>query len=330
MIITQKELEKTLKELDTIIQVYREKYSVWTERSWRTKEQEYAHRLKTAAQELKPVIKEAYNMIEVAKSNVGRPPNMDVQKKVLLLLLKEIFQMSNRKMAIFLAFFSVLSDIEISYKSIERCYSEELVRLTIHNMFVILTKRKEIKCPETCGDGTGYTLTITKHYRNEREKQLKGCEEKSKKAFVYVFALMDLSTGMYIGYGTSLKSEKEAFEKALMMTGEAEISIDSIRLDRYYSSRGIVKEFGPGTKIYVLPKKNANIRGPYQWKRILQSFIRDPFVFLREYYKRNNSEAGFSADKRAFGWKVCQKREERIDTALLCKGVWHNLFLLGK
>ncbi|MCX9027516.1 MAG: ISNCY family transposase, partial [Candidatus Methanoperedens sp.] len=37
---------------------------------------------------------------------------------------------------------------------------------------------------------------------------------------------------------------------------------------------------------------------------------------------------GFSADKRMFGWAVGQKRDDRIDTALNCTGIWHNLMNL--
>ncbi len=35
-----------------------------------------------------------------------------------------------------------------------------------------------------------------------------------------------------------------------------------------------------------------------------------------------------SADKRWFGWKVGQIRNDRIGTALICTGVWHNLMNL--
>jgi len=41
-----------------------------------------------------------------------------------------------------------------------------------------------------------------------------------------------------------------------------------------------------------------------QWKKILKNFIENPFPYLREYYKRNSSESGYSCDKRLSGWKV--------------------------
>ena len=36
----------------------------------------------------------------------------------------------------------------------------------------------------------------------------------------------------------------------------------------------------------------------------------------------------FGVDKKLFGWKVSQKRYDRIDNALFCRCVWHNLFYL--
>ncbi|MCG2717836.1 MAG: ISNCY family transposase, partial [Nanoarchaeota archaeon] len=38
---------------------------------------------------------------------------------------------------------------------------------------------------------------------------------------------------------------------------------------------------------------------------------------------------GFSEDKRRLGWKLAQKREDRIDTAIFCNQLWHNLFWLN-
>ncbi|MEM3215649.1 MAG: hypothetical protein QXS17_01910 [Candidatus Micrarchaeaceae archaeon] len=45
--------------------------------------------------------------------------------------------------------------------------------------------------------------------------------------------------------------------------------------------------------------------------------------------KQENSESGFSADKRCDEWKVWQRFDDRIDTAVMCEGVWHNILWLG-
>jgi transposase len=345
-------LDVALKDHEQIVELYKEKYSEDRKtrdgkRDWRTYEQRIALRMKNASMELKPVVEEAYSMIDVQKSNRGQPEKASVTAKVLMLLIKDIFGISNRKMANMLSFFSVFTGIDISYKTVERAYSDELARMTIHNAFVILVRRKGIKHADVSGDGTGYSLTVTKHYRNEREKELKKLAQKEHdkknhnevdntdsklkkkaRAFVYAFALMDLDSHMYIGYGVGMNSEHEAYHKALGMANGMGIEIGSVRLDKLYSYQSITEDFGRETKIFVIPKKNATIRGPSSWKRIIRSFVTEPFGYLSEYYKRNNSESGFSVDKRVCGWKVWQKLPERIETAIMCKGLWHNLMLL--
>jgi len=335
----QNHLYKALQEHERIVEIYKRDYAKKPDkRDWRTYEQRLALRIKTAAKEIKPVVHEAYSLIHVRRKGPGSPEKVSTEKKVFLLLLKDIFQLSNRKMANLLAMFTALTDIDISYKTVERCYSDPLARMTIHNMFVILTERKGIKEADTSGDGTGYSLTITRHYRTVREKELKdmkkeGSEKKSEKGkkrlFVRAFALRDLDTGLYIGFGTSMKSEKEAFDEALKMTREMGITINSSRLDKLYSHQSITKKFGKDTTLYIIPKKNATIRGSPEWKRMIRRFVDDQIGFLREYYKRNNSESDFSRDKRMCGWTIVQKKDERIDTALFCKGVWHNLMLMA-
>ena len=337
--LTQNKLDKTLKQLDHIAKIYKRDYSKDDDkRDWRTYEQRLAKRMKEAARELKPVVEEAYSMIKVERAdNRGSPPKVSPDKKAMIILIKTIFQLSNRQMSNFLFFFSMLSDIEMSYKTVERSYSDPLVQMIIHNMFMILVKRKKITDVDLSGDGTGYSLTITKHYRTERSKELKrknnnGKQKKSKKKkrlFVRSVALMDLDTGMYVGYGTSMKSEKEAFDEAYEMMREMKINVKSVRLDKYYSNREIVKKFGKNVKFYLIPKSNATIKGSPEWKRMIRDFIENIFPYLGEYYKRNNSESGYSVDKRMCGWKIWQKRSDRIHGALMSIGIWHNLMLIG-
>lgn len=339
--ITQKQLDKTLKQLDHIIKVYKKEYSNEKKRDWRTYEQRLSKRMREAARQLKPVIDKAYSMIKIKRVDKrGAPPKLSPDKKAMIILLKSLFQLSNREMANFLGFFSMLTEIDISYKTIERAYSDPVVQMIIHNMFIILVKKKKIKNVNLSGDGTGYSLTITKHYRTERTKELrkktdnkkqdkKKSKKKRRKLFTHVVALMDLDTRMYVGYGTSMKSEKEAFDEACKMLSEMEIEVNSVRLDKYYSNRKIIKKFGKNTKFYLIPKKNATIRGSPEWKKMLKNFIENIFPYLGEYYRRNNSEAGFSTDKRMCGWKVWQKRVDRIHTALMSIGIWHNLMLIG-
>ncbi len=139
--------------------------------------------------------------------------------------------------------------------------------------------------------------------------------------------MLDLQSRMYVAFGMSLKSEKEAFDRAMEMLKHIDVEIDSVRLDKYYSFPSYVDRFGKA-KVYVIPRKNATLRGSWKWKDTMEEFVNDTIPYLGQYFLRNNSESGFSADKRWFGWTVGQKRDDRISTALTCTGVWHNLLNL--
>ena len=80
----------------------------------------------------------------------------------------------------------------------------------------------------------------------------------------------------------------------------------------------------------MIPKKNATVRGPLKWKKVLYDFVNDTTGYLEEYYRRNQSESGFSEDKRRFGWKIPQRREDRVDTSNFCTTLWHNMLWMGE
>ena len=115
-------------------------------------------------------------------------------------LVKEIFHLSNRKAAYLLPLLGISKDI--SYKTVERLYSYPLVIMILNNLFMNSLERKGVASVDASGDGTGYSLTVTKHYRSMRERDGEFVKEGK---FVYSFALMDLSRRMYVGYAVSLK-----------------------------------------------------------------------------------------------------------------------------
>ena len=109
------------------------------------------------------------------------------------------------------------------------------------------------------------------------------------------------------------------------------INVKSVRLDRYYSNSSDVNSYNnlfKDCKVYFIPKKNVTMKNGLYWNKRLTEFVNDTFGYLKEYFRRNNSESGFSADKKLFGWKISQKREDRIDTACFTKVIWRNLFQL--
>ncbi|OFV66194.1 MAG: transposase [Candidatus Syntrophoarchaeum butanivorans] len=63
---------------------------------------------------------------------------------------------------------------------------------------------------------------------------------------------------MYVGFGYSNRSEKDAFNKAMKILKEMGVKMNSISLDRYYSTRKTLKVFGKETAVYVIPEKNLS------------------------------------------------------------------------
>lgn len=143
--ITNKQLINAIVILDDIIEEYK-KESPDKKRDWRTYEQRLAERLKTAYRELKPLVQDAVQSLQIVEGETrGVKPKLTLEQKVLLLLLKHLIGKSNRDMAIMIVIFSWLTNIDISYKSVERLYSDPEVILALHNLHQLILKKKVLQ-----------------------------------------------------------------------------------------------------------------------------------------------------------------------------------------
>ena len=340
MKINTKEARGTVAMLDNIVKEYKTEHPT-KKRDWRTYEQKVAERLRVAFRELKPLVHEAVLAINfVSGKTRGIKSTLTIEQKTTALLIKHIIGKSNRNMASMFVIFSLLSDIDVSYKTVERFYSDSEIIAVLHNLHQIILRKKGTKDIDCTGDGTGYSLTIKTHYATEAQKlkeEIKELDTQTKKEhkkarFVYFFGLMDIKTRIYVSFGTSFKSEKEAYFIAIKMAKDLGITIKSIRLDRYYSGQSTVEfladKFGK-IDFFLIPKSNVTVDGPWQWKRMLFNFVNGTPKYLEEYFQRNQSESGISEDKKRIGWKLGQKRLDRIDTANTLTTMWHNLYWLG-
>ena len=341
--IMAEDIKDKLNELDSIL---KEKYRLEhpkKERDWRTYEQEFAQRIKMAMKDLDPLVNEAVSMIRIVP-RAGHPHSLTLEQRVKLLLVKQLVGESNRMFTNMLAIFSMLSGIDVSYKTIERLYSDDEVIIAVHNLHVLILKKKGVTSSNATGDGTGYSLTVKKNYEsyaqklkdlakensgNREEKDGKRSKAHKKRLFAYSFAVMDLKSRMYIAFGSSMKSERSAYDRAMDLLSSIGIEMDSIRLDRYYSSPSYVDKLGK-TKVFIIPKKNSTLNGSQKWKSTMKNFVENTMPYLEQYHQRSNSESGFAADKKMLGWGVAQRRDDRIDNALFCTGIWHNLFNMGR
>lgn len=318
-------------------------------RDWRTYEETWAHRIREVTRQLDPLLQQACAF--AVGSGPGHPHALTVKPRVTIILLKTLFGQSNRRMAGMLAAFSLLAEVKVSYKTVERLYSDPAVETALDNLLVLMVRQRGIEAVDGCGDGTGYALSITQHYastaqrlrdkakenaahvetsdpgKSEKQAVATPARKERKRRFVYVFRLLDLATHLYVAYGTSRESEKDAFLRALKRLEKLGIPVRSLRLDRYYSNPTDRDRFR-GATMYLIPKKRATVKGSMAWKVTMQKFVDHTMTYLEEYYRRTHSEAGFSADKRTLGWGVAQRRDDRIDTAQTCHATWHNLLNL--
>jgi len=324
-----KDVRKRVKELKKIIEAYKKEHPK-RDRDYVEYEKEFKRRLKKAIRNLDNLISESVRQIKIFYLHKDRH-SLSLRKRTRLILVKELTEKGNRKTANMLELFSMLGGTDISYKTVERLYSDPILELALFNLFVLAFRKRGVKEIDVCGDATGYSLTIKKHYSSYVQKLKDKAKEQTteKKIFVYNFALMDLKSKMYICFGSSLKSEKEAFDKAMQMLRNIDVKIKSVRLDRYYSCPVYVSQF-EDSKVYIIPKKKVNLEHGAKWTETLGEFLCNTMKYLEEYFKRNNSESGWASDKKMFGWKISQKRYDRMDMALFVRMVWHNLILIYK
>ena len=341
--VTGDDIQYKLQEINDILgRKYRLEHP-GKKRDWRTYEQEFSLRIKTAMRDLEPNIDEAVSSITIIHGT-GHPHSLSLEQRVKLILIKQFVGESNRMFANMLDIFSMVSGMDVSYKTVERLYSDEEVVLAIHNLHTLMLKKNSVSGSRSTGDGTGYSLTVKKNYESYAQKLKDNAKENpvnreegrnkvskihKKRLFAYSFAIMDLDTRMYVAFGSSMRSERGAYDRAMNLLSSTGIEMDSIRLDRYYSSPSYMDKLG-NTKVFVMPKKNSTLNGSLKWKNTMKEFVEDTMNYLEQYHQRSNSESGFAADKKMLGWNIAQKRDDRIDNALFCTGVWHNLFNMGR
>ncbi|MDG7036807.1 MAG: ISNCY family transposase, partial [Nitrososphaerota archaeon] len=145
------DIQARLKDIDDYIRGEYLKEHPKKERDWRTYEQQFARRIYTAMKSLEPLIHEAVSTLHV-EPRAGHPYSLTLEQRVKVLLIKQLVGESNRMFAGMLVVFSLLDDIDISYKTVERLYSDEEVDLALHNLHALILKG--VTASDATGDGT--------------------------------------------------------------------------------------------------------------------------------------------------------------------------------
>jgi transposase len=259
MQLRNKQIQYRLWEIDKFLLDQYRKQSKQIKRDYEQYEREFMRRIKKAIKLLTPITDEATKNLRIYRER-GRKPELKPNEKLRLILIHQLFGKSNRMMSYMLLIFSLMTGINISYKTVERLYSDEEIEMALHNLLIMMLRKKGVKEIDACADTTGYGLFINKHYLSYAQKLKDKAKhsKNTKKAFVYQFALMDLKTRMYVCFDSSLVSEKQAFDKSMQMLKEMDVKIKSIRLDRYYRFPSYVKQF-PNSTVYIIPRKNSKL-----------------------------------------------------------------------
>jgi transposase len=314
MKLTVKSTKELLQVLDETKEAYfKDRQCVYPYTEWEHRRAQVKERLHS----LPEYVHQAVEVINREEQKMGRPPKLELEKKVNLFILVRFLNKSNRLAEESLQYFQPLFGVDVSYKYIERLYGDPEVKLALHNLFVLLLK-EEGASGDLAGDGTGYSVSVETHYRTNPNK--------FGKKFVHFFSLIDLATGMYVGCGISRLSEWDAFSKAVAMLRRIGATIRSLRLDKYFSTKKVIRMFDRSVSLFLIPKKNIARIGA--WADILTRMMASPVDFLSEYYHRNICESGFSADKGRFGSLVRQRREDRQQTALFSNALFHNIYAI--
>ena len=198
--ITNDDIQYKLEEINSFLAIRYRMEHPKKERNWRTYEQEFSTSIKSAMKDLDPLIQEAVSTIHIIHGP-GHPYSLSLDQRVKLLLIKQLVGESNRIFTNMLAVFSMLSGIDVSYRTVERLYADDEVIIAIHNLHVLILKRKGITKSDATGDGTGYSMTVKKNYESHAQ-QLKNMAKENpefgedqkesrghkKRLFAYSFA----------------------------------------------------------------------------------------------------------------------------------------------
>ena len=139
MRITQQDYEPLRDFFEDLMSRYREEFSIPVTTNWRDYEYFYMQRMKGIALELRAMINESSSFLV---EEFGRPSLLNAKGKVFVILVNEIFRLSNRKAAYPLPLLGISKDI--SYKTVERLYSVPLLPMILNNLLMNSLKRKGI------------------------------------------------------------------------------------------------------------------------------------------------------------------------------------------
>ncbi|WP_248547185.1 hypothetical protein [Metallosphaera sedula] len=152
--LTQRDFDDFKESIGDLIKLYKESKLGGENRG--ESEEDGLDRLRRFGQELRQDLEEAAKFVKV-RGGQGRRSKLTPQEKAYLLIVKEYLGLSNRETAELAALLN-LTEREISYKTVERLYSDPDVFAVLYNL---LSKTVRGLRVDAVMDGTGYSLVVS-------------------------------------------------------------------------------------------------------------------------------------------------------------------------
>ncbi|HTT44714.1 MAG TPA: hypothetical protein VMH38_01695 [Thermoplasmata archaeon] len=140
--LTRERVQQRLADLEHLVQEEYKPRHPPKKRDERTYEEQWAHRIRSVMRDLGPLVHEACSVGRL--EGPGPKPILTLEQKETLLLLKVLYEQSNRRMAGMLVTFSLLSGLDVSYKTVERLYSDPAVAVALENLHTLMLRRRGI------------------------------------------------------------------------------------------------------------------------------------------------------------------------------------------
>ncbi len=123
MCIQKVKTERLLDEIEKLIRFRTLSGLKTASGNWRTEIQNDSYRIRKTLKLVNSILKHIEKELQIGKHR-GRPPKLTGSQKVKILIVKQLIGESNRKFSHMLVLFYAVSGIQLSYKSIERLYSD--------------------------------------------------------------------------------------------------------------------------------------------------------------------------------------------------------------
>lgn len=240
---------------------------------------------------------------------VGRPPKSAFDKAKAILI-QQYFEVSNRVAAGLIKILNVGIKTDLTYKDIERAYSNPHVLAIMCTIFDMCNEPVRDRETRFSIDGSGLPNSIKQNYANEKRDSNKVASYDMFIGMIGVryklFSAFDIVNGN--------DNECPYLIPLLKETSQKYDRIDAVSADSAYISRANCSYIASlGAKPRIFPKENVSMkaRGSIPWRLMFMEFVHHTQKWLEEFHLRSISETGNGVLKGRFTRPLLKRSNDR-------------------